>query len=105
VKFTPEGGRITVGVRRASGASAAGGGVALSVTDTGIGIAADDIPKLMRPFSQVQNVYKRKHQGAGLGLTLVRSFAELHGGHVKLESAPGRGTTVTVMLPESRVVG
>jgi signal transduction histidine kinase len=52
----------------------------------------------------VHNVYKRKYQGAGLGLTLVRSFAELHGGQVKLESTPGRGTTVTVALPQSRVV-
>jgi two-component system cell cycle sensor histidine kinase PleC len=104
VKFTPEGGRITIGVDRLAGAGGAGG-VTLFVSDTGIGIAADDIPKLMRPFAQVQSVYKRKHQGAGLGLTLVRSFAELHGGHVKLESAPGRGTTVTVTLPASRVVG
>lgn len=100
-KFTPEGGTITVGVRRENGAD---GGVVLAVTDTGIGIAADDIPKLMKPFAQVHNVYKRKYQGAGLGLTLVRSFAELHGGSVKLESTPGRGTTVTVMLPASRVV-
>jgi PAS domain S-box-containing protein len=99
IKFTPEGGTITVGVRRL-----AEGGVALAVSDTGIGIAAEDIPKLMRPFAQLQNVYKRKHQGAGLGLTLVRSFAELHGGQVKLESTPGRGTTVTVTLPEGRVV-
>ena len=99
VKFTPEGGTITVGVRHVPEA----GGVALSVTDTGIGIAAEDIPKLMKPFAQVHNVYKRKYQGAGLGLTLVRSFAELHGGQVKLESTPGRGTTVTVTLPQSRV--
>jgi PAS domain S-box-containing protein len=99
IKFTPEGGTITVGVRRLPE-----GGVALAVSDTGIGIAAEDIPKLMRPFAQLQNVYKRKHRGAGLGLTLVRSFAELHGGQVKLESMPGRGTTVTVTLPESRVV-
>ena len=104
VKFTPEGGTITVGVRRASAPDGGGGGVALSVADTGIGIAADDIPKLMKPFAQVHNVYKRKYQGAGLGLTLVRSFAELHGGTVKLESAPGHGTTVTVALPEGRVV-
>src|SRR6185503_908452 len=69
IKFTPESGTITVGVRRNPGQ-----GVALTVADTGIGIAADDIPKLMQPFAQVHNVYKRKYQGAGLGLTLVRSF-------------------------------
>jgi two-component system cell cycle sensor histidine kinase PleC len=52
----------------------------------------------------VHDVYQRKFQGAGLGLTLVRSLAELHGGTVKIESTPGFGTTVTVTLPESRVV-
>ncbi|MFO0987892.1 MAG: ATP-binding protein [Alphaproteobacteria bacterium] len=104
VKFTPEGGTITIGVRREPGADAAGNGLALSVSDTGIGIAAGDIPKLMQPFAQVHNVYKRKYHGAGLGLTLVRSFAELHGGQVRLESALGRGTTVTVVLPASRVL-
>jgi PAS domain S-box-containing protein len=99
VKFTPEGGSVTVRCRRV-----AGQGVVLAVTDTGIGIAPGDIPKLMQPFAQVHNVFKRKYQGAGLGLTLVRSFAELHGGAVAIESAPGRGTTVTVTLPEARVV-
>ena len=104
VKFTPEGGTITVGVRRVGASAGREDGLALSVADTGIGIAADDIPKLMKPFIQVHNVYKRKYQGAGLGLTLVRSFAELHGGTVHLESTLGRGTTVTVILPETRVV-
>jgi signal transduction histidine kinase len=99
VKFTPEGGTITIALARRPGA-----GMALSVSDTGIGIAAGDIPKLMQPFAQVDNVYRRKHQGAGLGLTLVRSFAEMHGGRVQIESAPGRGTTVTITLPESRVL-
>jgi signal transduction histidine kinase len=99
VKFTPEGGTITIALARKPGE-----GLALAVSDTGIGIAANDIPKLMQPFAQVDNVYQRKYQGAGLGLTLVRSFAELHGGSVKLDSVPGRGTTVTVTLPESRVV-
>jgi len=99
VKFTPEGGAITVRFGRAPGA-----GAQLSVNDTGIGIPAADIPKLMQPFTMVHDVYQRKFQGAGLGLTLVRSLAELHGGTVKIESMPGHGTTVTVTLPESRVV-
>jgi PAS domain S-box-containing protein len=99
VKFTPEGGTITIG-----GAGVPGQGLSLWVRDSGIGIAADDIPKLMQPFAQVHDVYRRKYQGAGLGLTLVRSFAELHGGSVKIESAPGRGTTVFIALPESRAL-
>ncbi|HEY7610256.1 MAG TPA: ATP-binding protein [Alphaproteobacteria bacterium] len=66
-------------------------------------------PRRAAPTSRIQSetmpdVYKRKYHGAGLGLTLVRSFAELHGGTVAIDSAPGCGTTVTVMLPESRAV-
>jgi two-component system, cell cycle sensor histidine kinase PleC len=99
IKFTPEGGAIRVGYRRV-----AGGGVALAVSDTGIGISAAELPKLMQPFAQVHDVYQRKHQGAGLGLTLVRSLAELHGATVKIDSTPGLGTTVTVAFPEARVV-
>jgi two-component system, cell cycle sensor histidine kinase PleC len=99
VKFTPEGGAITVRFGRAPG-----GGAQLSVNDTGIGIPAAEIPKLMQPFTMVHDVYQRKFQGAGLGLTLVRSLAELHGGTVAIESTPGHGTTVTVTLPESRLV-
>ena len=98
IKFTHPGGTITVRLEFPPG-----GGAALSVGDTGIGIAADDVTRLMQPFAQVHNVYRRKYPGAGLGLALVRSFAELHGGTVRLESAPGHGTTVTVTLPESRV--
>ena len=78
--------------------------MALGVSDTGIGIPATDIPKLMQPFAQIHDVYQRKHQGAGLGLTLVRSLVELHGGTVKIDSTPGLGTTVTVTFPEARVV-
>jgi signal transduction histidine kinase len=98
VKFTPPGGTVTVTL-----AASAGGGIALAVADTGIGIAANDIPKLMQPFSQLDNVYRRKHQGAGLGLTLVRSFCELHGGTVAIQSEVGKGTIVAVTLPENRL--
>jgi PAS domain S-box-containing protein len=99
LKFTPKGGTTTIRLARA-----AMGGVRLSVTDTGIGIAAEDIGKLMQPFTQLDNVYHRKHPGTGLGLSLVRSLAELHGGAAEIESLPGRGTTVTVWLPETRLV-
>jgi len=99
VKFTPPNGRIGLG------ASTDAAGIRLWVSDTGIGIAAGDIPKLMQPFTQLDNSYRRKHRGTGLGLALVRSLAELHGGSVTIESAPGNGTTVSVTLPASRIVG
>jgi two-component system cell cycle sensor histidine kinase PleC len=99
IKFTPPGGRITVSLEQVSPSD-----VHLAVADTGIGIAADDVAKLMRPFTQVDNVYRRRHQGTGLGLALVRSLAELHGGGVRIDSTPGRGTTVTVRLPIRRVI-
>ncbi|MBI3706930.1 MAG: HAMP domain-containing histidine kinase [Proteobacteria bacterium] len=99
IKFTPRGGTITIGLRYE-----ASGGVRLWVADTGIGIAPEDVSKLMRPFTQLDDVYRRRYQGTGLGLALVRSLTELHDGSVAIETAPGRGTTVTVSLPASRVV-
>jgi len=98
IKFTRRGGRIAIGVRRA-----ASGEACLSVQDSGIGIAGEDIPKLMRPFAQLGSVYDRNHQGTGLGLALVRALAERHGGAVTIDSAPGQGTTVTVVFPAHRV--
>ena len=98
VKFTPGGGAIRVG------AAIDADGIRLWVSDTGIGIAATDIPKLMQPFTQLDNSYRRKHRGTGLGLVLVRQLAELHGGAVTIDSAPGRGTMVSIKLPPSRIV-
>ncbi len=93
VKFTPAGGRVDVSVGRV------GEGIRIAVSDTGIGMAAADIPKALEPFSQVDSSITRKYGGTGLGLPLSRLFAELHGGRLEIESAPGRGTTVTVILP------
>ncbi len=93
VKFTPAGGKITVSVGRIDE------GVRIAVSDTGIGMAASDIPKALEPFSQVDSSITRKYGGTGLGLPLSRLFAELHGGRLEIESAPSRGTTVTVILP------
>jgi PAS domain S-box-containing protein len=94
IKFTPRGGRITVDLDRMPG-----GDVELAVTDTGIGIAAADVPKLMQPFVQLDNVYERKFQGAGLGLAMVRSLVERHRGVIDIESETGRGTRVAIRLP------
>jgi two-component system, cell cycle sensor histidine kinase DivJ len=93
VKFTPAGGRVVVGAARQ------GREVRLWVSDTGIGISADDLPLIGNPFTQVENDYTRRHEGTGLGLSLVKGLVSLHGGTMSIESAPGLGTTVTVTLP------
>jgi signal transduction histidine kinase len=94
VKFTPEDGTVTV--RLAAGADR---GLEIAVADTGIGIAAADLPRLMQPFEQATNAYTRKNGGTGLGLPLVDSLVRLHGGELRIESAVDRGTVVTVRLP------
>jgi signal transduction histidine kinase len=93
VKFTPAGGKITVTV------SCRAHNVCIVVSDTGIGMDASDIPKALEPFGQIDSSISRKYQGTGLGLPLCKLLAELHGGDLSIESALGRGTTVTVVLP------
>ena len=97
IKFTPAGGQITVNLR------AYGDVLDLSVIDNGIGISAEDVSRLGRPFEQVGDT-TRHIGGTGLGLSLVRAFAELHGGEMIIESRLGEGTTVTVRLPVLDVV-
>ncbi len=99
IKFTPPGGRVEVSARL-DGC----GDMLISVADTGIGIAPEDIPKAMAPFSQVDTTLSRKYEGTGLGLPLTKSLAEMHGGSLELVSTPGEGTTVTIRLPAERVI-
>ena len=73
--------------------------VTIRVVDTGIGIPPDHLPRLARPFEQVENEHAKSHQGTGLGLALCRSFAEMHGGTLAISSEIGVGTMVTVTLP------
>jgi signal transduction histidine kinase len=80
------------------------GGVALRVTDTGIGIPAEAIDKLFLPFSQVDSAYSRKHDGVGLGLSICRSIMKAYGGSISMESQVNMGTMVTLTFPESRLV-
>ncbi len=99
VKFTPEGGTVTLYTRLGED-----GGFVLGVRDTGIGIAAEDIPKVLTPFGQVASAFTRRHAGTGLGLPLVNSFAEAHGGRLELASTPGEGTDATIAFPAERTV-
>ena len=93
IKFTPPGGRVTLSVRRERDR------VVFVVCDTGIGIAEENLPKLGSPFFQVRSDYDRRHEGTGLGLSVVRGLVGLHRGALTLESAPDEGTAVTVSLP------
>lgn len=98
IAFTPREGKIALSARREKD-----GGIVLAVTDTGIGIAAEDQGRVFEPFERAQTPPradgKTARGGAGLGLSLVRNIAQLHGGAVRLESAPGKGTRVEIALP------
>ena len=93
IKFTDPAGTITVRVEQR------GTDIYFGVTDTGIGIPAEDLPRLAQPFEQVAKTKDRNHEGTGLGLSLTKSFAEMHGGRMLLSSIYGEGTTVAFVLP------
>jgi signal transduction histidine kinase len=97
VKFTQAGGRVTVE------AAVEQRGFRIAVSDTGIGIAAEDLETALRPFGQIDSRLARKYQGTGLGLPLTKAMAELHGGALELVSTPGQGTIATVWLPPDRI--
>jgi signal transduction histidine kinase len=99
VKFNNPGGSVSVSVTCPSGH-----GPVLVVSDTGIGMRERDIPLALTPFRQIDGVLERKFEGTGLGLALAKSLTELHGGTFGIQSALGRGTTVTVTMPASRAV-
>ena len=94
VKFTDPGGRITIDLRRDQGAFAV-----LRISDTGCGIPESHLPSITKPFVQVAGAFTRDHEGTGLGLSLVHALVEMHGGDLSIESAVGKGTTVTVRFP------
>ena len=98
VKFTPKNGKVTLElfgdeINRV---------VNLNVIDTGIGIPADELDNLFKPFVQIDSSFNRQHEGTGLGLALVYKLTELHGGSVSIESEVGKGSTFTVSLPWQR---
>ncbi len=98
-KFTPAGGVVSL-----EAGWLADGGLAIRVCDTGIGIAPNEIEKVLSPFGQVESAFSRNNHGTGLGLPLAKSLAELHGGSLSLASVENEGTVVTVTLPPARVV-
>ena len=98
VKFTPKGGKIRVTVSRRRDE------LSISVRDSGIGMTPEQIPKALTAFVQIDNSLNRQHSGTGLGLAISKRLAEAHGGRFEIESTPGRGTTVTLLLPPERVL-
>ncbi|MGE5478121.1 MAG: PAS domain S-box protein [Bacteroidales bacterium] len=98
VKFTDEGGSVTVSAWTDTD------GFRLRVTDTGIGMNADELERVMQPFVQADTRLSRKYEGTGLGLPLTKALVTAHGGTIRLSSQPEQGTTVDVTFPPARVV-
>ncbi|NQV47307.1 MAG: PAS domain S-box protein [Rhodospirillaceae bacterium] len=97
VKFTPEGGAVDL-----SGEQEEDGAITLRISDTGIGMDSKEIAKAMLMFGQVDSGLNRKHEGTGLGLPLTKGLIEMHGGHLEIDSTPGKGTTAIVRFPTTR---
>jgi cell cycle sensor histidine kinase DivJ len=93
IKFTPRGGKVTVS------AACAGSKMSITVEDTGVGIGEDDLPRLGEAFFQARASYDRKHDGSGLGLSIVKGLVKLHDGDIDIQSRLNHGTRITVKLP------
>jgi two-component system OmpR family sensor kinase len=93
LQYTPQGGSVTLGLDRRSGYAC------LSVADTGVGIAEEDLPQIFERFYRADRSRSRHSGGAGLGLSIVKRVAEAHGGHATVASIPGRGSTFAIWLP------
>ena len=99
VKFSPSGGFVNVGFENTEA-----GGLAIAVRDGGVGIRKDDLERIFEPFMQADVGTSRRFGGIGLGLSIARKIALLHGGNVMIESEYGTGTTARLILPASRIV-
>jgi two-component system, cell cycle sensor histidine kinase PleC len=99
LKFTPIGGEV-----RIAATLRADGDALLQISDNGIGMRPEDIPLALSPFGQVDDALNRRHRGTGLGLPLAKTLVELHGGRLEIDSAPGRGTTASIVLPRQRLL-
>ncbi len=99
IKFTERGGSVSM-----SWSGRADGSLALAVADTGVGMTEEDCRRVLKPFGRGSAELARARHDTGLGLTICRQFAEMHGGRLELQSAPGKGTTVSVILPAERAM-
>lgn len=99
IKFTPEGGRVSVAVKKHQDAS-----LSVLVSDTGIGMKEEDIPRALERFGQIDGTLTRRYEGTGLGLPISKSLVELHGGTLQIKSRENAGTTVIIHLPAERMV-
>lgn len=99
VKFTDSGGSVTLRVRHPDG-----GGAVLEIADTGVGIDRADLARVLEPFVRTEAAVASGKQGAGLGLTIAKMLAQLHGGDMTLDSTPGEGTVVRVHLPPGMLI-
>ncbi|WP_341898181.1 ammonium transporter [Ferrovibrio terrae] len=98
VKFTPAGGSVSLAVQQEGD-----GRLAITVSDTGIGMKREDVPRALEPFVQLHHHMNKAYGGTGLGLPLVQALMRLHGGSITIDSREGEGTSVTLRFPRSRV--
>jgi signal transduction histidine kinase len=98
VKFTPKGGQVQM-----LASALKDGAIEVAVRDTGIGMRPEDVPRALEPFRQIETVLSKTQEGTGLGLPLVKKLVELHGAEFKIASAPGAGTTASIVWPASRL--
>ncbi len=98
VKFTPPGGAVDMWLE-----STDDGGIAVAISDTGPGIRAEDLPRLMEPFRRLDGSLARKHEGTGLGIPIAHSLATLHGGQLHYDTDVDVGTIVRLLLPAVRI--
>lgn len=99
VKFTDTGGRVTIATSLDKA-----GNLSMAVSDTGIGMGADEIERALEPFVRLESALTRRYEGTGLGLSLVKALIELHQGWLQIASEPGIGTRVAVTIPRSRIL-
>lgn len=99
IKFTASGGRVEIAAERSKQ-----GGIALSISDNGVGMSEEEIAVALQPFGQVDGSRSRWREGTGLGLPIARALIELHGGDLEIHSRPNEGTVVTILLPAAHLV-